>query len=71
MSHLVSIDDLLDLVSDVKEIDRLTYRVLAHGLVEFRLLCGEALHHEFLMGAEDFAKAQMILSGVLSIETIQ
>jgi hypothetical protein len=68
MSHLVGIDDLLDLVSDVKEIDRMTYRLAAGGLITVQLWCEDVQHSEVMMSERDFQQAQMILTGALAIE---
>lgn len=68
MSHLAMIDDLLDLISDVKEIDRLVYGAPVEGLVTVQLWCDSELHSEVLMSTADFGQAQMILTGSLTIE---
>jgi hypothetical protein len=68
MSHLAMIDDLLDLISDVKAIDRLVYSAPADGLIAVQLWCENELHSEVLMSTADFGQAQMILTGALTIE---
>jgi len=68
MSHLVEIDNLLDLVSDVKDIDRLVYSGPLDGLITLELWCGTEQHSAVLMSLQDWSQVQAILTGSLIIE---
>lgn len=67
MSLLVGIDTILDLISDVKEVDQLVYSGPVRGLITVQLWCEDVLHSEVLMRVEDFNQAQVILTGTLII----
>lgn len=71
MSRLISIDDLLELVSDVTDIDRLVYWVSGDGIVSIQLWCDDLLYSEFMMRAPDFYQVQVILTGTLVVEAFQ
>jgi hypothetical protein len=66
MSRLAGIDEILDLISDVREIDTIAFMPTQEGLVYMRLLCEDEQHSEFFTTHEDFVKLKEILANTIA-----
>ena len=70
MSHLVGVDEILDLIAEVKEIDHIDAQPPQEGLVPMALYCEDQVYSEVFVTKKDFLELKEILKHTITFRLV-